>query len=168
MEKPSITSHKSHSPVAVSLGVRHPGAPPPRWGSGAACRVDESVPGELRASRFGRRTTASAAMAGTVTTSVAAARRRARPKARLAVRQDRGGLTSGSGVSLPVRGVLTGACQLAGAMRGHGFRRGQEAYSLSDRTGTRRSGRLPLLSRCESLTRPLDLQLTTMCNLSCA
>jgi hypothetical protein len=166
MEKPSITSHKSHSPVAERLGVMRPGAPPPRWGSGAACSVDKSVPGEPRASRFGRLTTASAATAGTVTTSVAAARRRVRPTARLVARKDRAGLTRGSGVLLPVRGVLTGACQLAWAMRRHGFRRGQEAYSSSDATGIRRSGRLPLLSHCESLTSALDLQLTTMCNVS--
>ena len=166
MDKPSITSHKSHSSVAGRLGVKHRGAPPPCWGSAAACRVVQSVPGEPGARRVGRLTMASAATPGTVTSLVASARQRVRPKARLTARRDGAGLTRGSGDPLPVRGVLTGACQLAGAMRGHGFRRGQEAYSSSDGTAIRRSGRLPLLSRCESLTTTLDLQLTTRRNLS--
>lgn len=167
MEKPSITPHKSHSSRAGSLAVQPPGAPPPRWGSGAACRVGQSVPGEPRARRFGRWTTASAATAGMVATTVTAARRRVRPKARTAARLNRAGLTRGSGVPLPVRGALRGACQFAGAMHCHGFRRGQEAYSSSDGTGIGRFDRLPLLSRCESLTSALDLQLTTVCSLSC-
>jgi hypothetical protein len=166
MEKPSITSHKSHSPVAGRLGVQRRGAPPPCWGSCAACRVDQSVPGEAGARRVGRLTMASAA-AGTVTSTVTAARRRVRPKARPTVRRDRAGLTRGSGDPLPVRGVLKSACQLAGVMHCHGFRRGQETDSSSDETRKRRSGRLPLLSHCESLTSALDLQLTTMRNLSC-
>lgn len=167
MEKPSITSYKSHSPGAGGLGVQHLGSPPPRWGSGPACRVDQSVPGEPSARRVGRRTTASATMAGTVTTTVTPTRRRIRPKARSAVRQDRAGLTRGSGVPLSVRGVQRGACELAGAMRSHAFRRGQEAYSASDETGIRWFSRLPLLSPCERLTSALDLQLTTKRNLSC-
>lgn len=166
MEKASNTSYKSDSPRAGSLAVRHLGAPPPRWGSGAACRVVGLVPGEPRARRYGRRTTASAATAGTVTTTVAATRRRVRPKARLAARKGRAGLTRGSGAPVPVRGVLSGACQRAVAMHCHGFRRGQEAYFSSDGTGIQRSGRLPLLSHCESLTSALDLQLTTKRNLS--
>ena len=168
MEKPAITSHKSHSPVAGRLGVKHRGAPPPCWGSAAACRVVQSVPGEPGARRVGRLTMASAATAGTVTSIVTSARQRVRPKARPTVRRDRAGLTRGSGDPLPVRGVLRSACQLAGVMHCHGFRRGQEAFSSSDGTGMRRSGRLPLLSRCESLTSTLDLQLTTICNLSYA
>jgi hypothetical protein len=167
MEKPSITSHKSHSPVAGRQGVQHRGAPPPCWGSAAACRVDQSVPGERRARRFGRLTTASAALADTVTFTVTGARRRVRPKARLTARRDRAGLTRGSGNPPPVRGVQRSACQLAGVMQCHGFRRGQEAYSSSDGTGMRRSGWLPLLSHCESLTTALDLQLTTMRNIPC-
>jgi hypothetical protein len=151
--------------TARGPGVRFRGAPPQRSGSGAACRVEASATGEPEALRLGRGASATAGTAVAVTTA-ARARRGVRPTARLVARQSGAGLTRGSGVSLPARGALWGACDFARAALCHGFRRGQEAYSASDETGVRRPSWPPLLSRCESLTGALDLLSATVRNLS--
>lgn len=164
MEKPPITSHKSHSPAA-RLGVRHRGAPPPCWGSGAACRVDQSVPGELRARRDGRLTTASAAMAGTMTSTVAPARRRVWPKGPPDCPAGPGRADSRERCSAPGTGC---ANERVAACRGYALSRvqkGTRGIFFVRRYRVRRSGWLPLLSHCESLTTALDLQLTTMRNI---
>jgi hypothetical protein len=178
--KTIITSYRSHSLAAPAAGTApaartatagtaltagtasaartaNHAAPPPRPGSGAACRVDASAldgsaPDEPGACRLGRWGPVTARTAITVTTT-ATARRGGWVKARPAVWQSRSGLTRGSGVPFPARGTPDG-CHIARTALYHGFRRGQEAYSASDGTGIRCSSRQPSRSRCERPDRP--------------